>query len=159
MVIAVIKPASRELLPGLWLYGVHSALRRSLFVELREYVWAFRSRFSENLHAGGFSKIVSKLRSLSRVSPWWHHKWKHFLCYWPLLGVSAGHRWIPPKKAGDAEFDVFFDLRLAKRLSKQSRHRWFETPSNSLWHQCGCNSPVLTFNFVSTPYTIFMLIV
>ena len=29
-------------------------------------------------------------------------------------------------------FDVFFDLCLNKRLSKQSRRRWFETPSRSL---------------------------
>ena len=33
-------------------------------------------------------------------------------------------------------FDVFFDLRLNKRLSKQSRRRWFETPSRSLWRHC-----------------------
>ena len=31
-------------------------------------------------------------------------------------------------------FDVLFDLRLNKRLSKQSWRRWFETPSRSLWH-------------------------
>ena len=31
-------------------------------------------------------------------------------------------------------FDIFFDLRLNKRLNKQSRRRWFETPSRSLWH-------------------------
>ena len=30
-------------------------------------------------------------------------------------------------------FDVFFDLRLNKRLSKQSIRRWFETPSRTLW--------------------------
>ena len=30
-------------------------------------------------------------------------------------------------------FNVFFDLRLNKRLSKQSRGLWFETPSRSLW--------------------------
>ena len=30
-------------------------------------------------------------------------------------------------------FDVFFDLRLNNRLSKQSWGRWFETPSGSLW--------------------------
>ena len=30
-------------------------------------------------------------------------------------------------------FDVFFDLRLNKRLDKQSRRRWFGTPSRSLW--------------------------
>ena len=32
--------------------------------------------------------------------------------------------------------DVFFDLRLNKRLSKQSILRWFETPSRSLWRHC-----------------------
>ena len=30
-------------------------------------------------------------------------------------------------------FDVFFDLSLNKRLGKQSRRRWFETPSRSSW--------------------------
>ena len=30
-------------------------------------------------------------------------------------------------------FDVFVDLRLNKRLSKQPRCRWLETPSRSLW--------------------------
>ena len=33
-------------------------------------------------------------------------------------------------------FDVFFDLRLKKWLSKQSWGWWFETPPCSLWHQC-----------------------
>ena len=33
-------------------------------------------------------------------------------------------------------FDVFFDLRLSKLLSKQSWCRWFDTPSRWLWHQC-----------------------
>ena len=33
-------------------------------------------------------------------------------------------------------FDVFFDLRLNKRLSKQSWGWWFESPSRSLWRHC-----------------------
>ena len=33
-------------------------------------------------------------------------------------------------------FDLFFDLRLNKRLSKQSKILWFDTPSRSLWHIC-----------------------
>ena len=32
-------------------------------------------------------------------------------------------------------FDVFFDLRLNKRLSKQWRRWWFETSLHSLWRQ------------------------
>ena len=33
-------------------------------------------------------------------------------------------------------FDVFFDLGLNERLSKQSWGWWFETPSCSLWRHC-----------------------
>ena len=33
-------------------------------------------------------------------------------------------------------FDVFFDLRLDKLLSKQWWGWWFETPSHSLWRHC-----------------------
>ena len=33
-------------------------------------------------------------------------------------------------------FDYFFDVRLNKRLSKQSWGWWFETPSCSLWRHC-----------------------
>ena len=36
-------------------------------------------------------------------------------------------------KASDAELWFFFDLRLNKRLTKQWRGRWFETPSHPLW--------------------------
>ena len=46
-------------------------------------------------------------------------KWKHFPRYWPF--VQAIHRWIPLTKASvSRSFDVFFDLCLNKRLSKQS---------------------------------------
>ena len=38
-----------------------------------------------------------------------------------LCGEFTGPRWIPRTKASDTQsFDVFFDLRLNKRLSKQS---------------------------------------
>ena len=40
----------------------------------------------------------------------------------------------------DLSFYVFFDLRLNRRLSKQSRPRWLETPMRSLWRHCnGCD--------------------
>ena len=54
----------------------------------------------------------------------------------PLCGEFTGHRWIPLTKASDAGFDVFFDLRMNKQLSKQSWGWWHETPSRSLWHHC-----------------------
>ena len=44
----------------------------------------------------------------------------------PLSKEFTGYRWIPNTKASDAEFDVFFDLHLNKRLSKQSWGWWFD---------------------------------
>ena len=42
---------------------------------------------------------------------------------------SSGHRWIPAQRPVTRSFDFFFALHLNKQLSKQSRRRWFETPS------------------------------
>ena len=50
-----------------------------------------------------------------------------------LCGEFTGHQWIPRTKPVTRSFDVFFDLRLNKRLSKQSRGWWIETPSRPLW--------------------------
>ena len=54
----------------------------------------------------------------------------------PLWGEYTGHPWIPLTKASDAELRYFFDVRLNKRLSKQSRCWRFETTWWSLWRRC-----------------------
>ena len=53
-----------------------------------------------------------------------------------LWGESTCHRWIPSQRLVTRTFDVSFDVRLSKRLSKQSRCRWFETPWRSLQRHC-----------------------
>ena len=40
-------------------------------------------------------------------------------------------------------FDVFFELRLNKQWSKQSRRRWFEAPSRSLWHHSNTSAVLI----------------
>ena len=68
-------------------------------------------------------------------------KWKHFPRYWPFVrGIhrstvnSPVHGEFPAQRPVKRSFDVFFDLRLNKRLSKQSWGWWSETPSSSsLW--------------------------
>ena len=53
-----------------------------------------------------------------------------------LLVLCEGN---PPVTCGFSSAELWFfcfDLRLNKRLSKQSRRRWFEASSHSLWHQC-----------------------
>ena len=54
-----------------------------------------------------------------------------------LLALCEGNPPViggfPSQKPVTRSFDVFFDLRLNKRLSKQSGRRWFQTSSRSLW--------------------------
>ena len=56
-----------------------------------------------------------------------------------LPAICAGNSPLtgefPAQRPVTRSFDVFFDLRLNKRLSKQSWGWWFETPSRSLWRQ------------------------
>ena len=57
-------------------------------------------------------------------------KWKRFPHYCPLCGEFTGQ--FPAQMPVTRSFDVFFDLCLNKRLSKQSYGWWFETPSRRL---------------------------
>ena len=50
-----------------------------------------------------------------------------------LCGNSPVTGEFPAQRPVTRSFDVFFDLHMNKRKNKQSRRRWFETPSLSLW--------------------------
>ena len=70
----------------------------------------------------------------SEAFSWLRHQMKTFSA---LLHISAGNSpvpgEIPEQRPLTRSFDVFFDLRLNKRLSEQSRGWWFETLSRPLW--------------------------
>ena len=51
----------------------------------------------------------------------------------PLCGEFTGPGEFPAQRPVTRSFDVFFDLRPNKRLSKQPWGWWFETLSWSLW--------------------------
>ena len=65
---------------------------------------------------------------------WWRHQMETFSM---LLAICAGNSLVtgefPAQRPVMGSFDVFFDLRLNKWLSKQSWGWWFETPSCPLW--------------------------
>ena len=65
---------------------------------------------------------------------WWRHQMETFSA---LLALCEGNSPVigefPSQRPVTRRFDVFFDLRLNKRLSKPSRRRWFGTPSRPLW--------------------------
>ena len=46
-------------------------------------------------------------------------KWKHFPRYWHFVREFTGPSEFPTQRPVTRSFDVFFDLRLNKRLSKQ----------------------------------------
>ena len=83
-----------------------------------------------------------------------------------LLAICAGNSPVtgefPAQRPVTRSFDIFFDLRLNKRLSKQWWGWWFETPSRPLWrhsnvsyedmkrcqyNQAGCRD-VMLLNYV-----------
>ena len=75
----------------------------------------------------------------------------------PLSGEFTAQRWIPSQRPVTRSFGVSFVLRMNKRLSKQSRRWWFETPSRSLWHHCNATLKIpdkLFDNFVVTDGTV-----
>ena len=71
--------------------------------------------------------------------PGWHHQRETFSA---LLALCEGNPLVtsgfPSQRPVTQSFDVFFDLRLSKRLNKWSKHQWSEIPLCSLW--CHCNA-------------------
>ena len=68
-----------------------------------------------------------------REKPWWRHQMETIAALLALcVRNSAVAGEVPAQRPVMRGFDVFFDLRLNKRLSKQSWGWWFETPSRPL---------------------------
>ena len=96
----------------------------------------------------------------------WRHEMETFSA---LLAICAGNSPVPgefpSQRPVTRSFDVFFDLRLNKRLSKQWWGWWFETPSCPLWrHRNGkqCTLPVYgcgcTDNGIPSPMLLLSLL-
>ena len=89
----------------------------------------------------------------SKSVQWWHHQMETFSA---LLALCEGN---PPVTGGfplqrpvTRNFNVFFVRRLNNRLSKYSRHRWFETPPCLLWRHCNaCPWTGLSASCISYP--------
>ena len=76
-------------------------------------------------------------RRTNKGIPWWRHQMETLSA---LLAICAGNSPVPgefpAQRPVTRSFYVFFYLSLNKRLSKQPRGWWFETPSWSLWRHC-----------------------
>ena len=106
-------------------------------------LWIYRSYDS----TANDAKRQAKQNNLS----WWRHQMETFSA---LLAICAGNSQVPSEflaqRPVTRSFDVFFDLRLNKRLSKQSWGWWFETLSRPSWRHR--NSIILYITFYSLSY-------
>ena len=69
-----------------------------------------------------------------------------------LCGEFTGPGEFPTQRPVTRSFDVYFDLRPNKRLSKQSWGWWFETLSWSLWRYCNETADQLCIWCASSHY-------
>ena len=67
-------------------------------------------------------------------------------------GNSPGTGEFPAQRPVTRSFDVFFDLRSNKRLSKRWRGWWFETQSCPLWRHRN-----VIFNTTNVPYNNWVM--
>ena len=75
----------------------------------------------------------------------------------PLCGEFTGPGEFPTQRPVTRSFDVFFDLRLNKRLSKQSWGWWFETLSCPLWRHGNVSVLFVLRNTLNPVYGVAIL--
>ena len=99
---------------------------------------------------------IPPLRSLPVINYIDHDdviKWKHFPRYWPFVrGIHRSPVTSPHKGQLRGALIFFFDLRLNKRLSKQSWGWWFETQSRPLWRHSNGMQEVWKFHLHHSDY-------
>ena len=74
----------------------------------------------------------------------------------PLCGEFTGPGEFPTQRPVTRSFDVFFDLRPNKRLSKQWRGWWFETLSRPFWRHRNGFRCILSDNMSASMFSCFL---
>ena len=96
------------------------------------FIWLNYVLFTYPLTAYRVERLLHE--SSHRVQIQRRHKMETFSALLTLcVGNSSVSGEFPSQRPVTRNFDIFFDLHLNKRLSEQSRRRWFETPPRSLW--------------------------
>ena len=126
----------------MWNYVRNACQRTIMMINQHWFSWWF---------GAARQLAIASIKALLPTGATWRHKsgpifmitssnGNIFRVTGPLCGEFTGPGEFPAQRPVTWSFDVFFDLRLNKRLSKQPWGWWFETPSWSLWRQCNVSS-------------------
>ena len=117
--------------------------------------WKIATYFANVISAG----VIRVLHLIMDMMTLWNGN--IFRTTGPLRGEFTGDEGnspvpgeFPAQRPVTRSFDVFFDLRPNKRLSKQSRGWWFKTPSRPLWRHCNEMQSLLILLYTSCEWQI-----
>ena len=128
----IMNAAPRDGKPGTSMPGIDDVtqlMRRRGLHALGGYgIGSFKATFHRHEAIATKYRCAVKSNRQHRNVSWWRLQMETFSASLALCEgnppVTGG---FPAQRTVTRNFDVFFDLRLDKRLSKQSRRRWFET--------------------------------
>ena len=120
------------------------AVLNMIYWELKKYSYLLRpmclclrnnkSESNAGLHMYNIDMNTNASYIETVEKTWWRHQMETFSAW---LAICAGNSPVPgefpTQRPVTRSFDVFFDLHLNKRLSKQSWGWWFEALSCPFW--------------------------
>ena len=121
-----------------WRRSGDKPLSEPMMVDLLTHICVTRPQWVNFILSLGKCSYLPQVAFSFAFYSWWLHQMETSSA---LLALCAGNQpvtsEIPSQRPVTRSFGVLFDLRLNKRLlCKQSRRRWFETTSRSLWRHC-----------------------
>ena len=155
-IIYITKPLSRNFLPignqkyykktsfsDIWIWNMEiyvrfilELLRKFAFLiplSLQTVLTSWHYFHTPQMDLFPLSDLISRVRDHAELARWCHQ----METFSALLAICAGNSPVagefPAQRPVTRSFDVYFNLPLNERLSKQSWEWWFETPSRPLW--------------------------
>ena len=103
-----------------WHGNMWSAIVRILCIHCRKQVIKLLKLLCYSIKCAAWPTNVRCLQGTGSLMPWWSHQMQSiFRVAGPLCGESPVTSEFPSQKPVTRNFDVFFDLRLNKRLNSK----------------------------------------